>query len=127
MKLIWHYLSVCLLFFSCNDVACDIVPNTSFRVAVTDDFPTTGWKYADGGICGLIVYKSINGVIAYDRCSTIAAGSRSKVIVDGILIKDTESGAEWLLLDGSPSKTAECPLKTYRHIEMQGMVYYVSN
>lgn len=127
MKLIWHSLSICLLFFSCNDVACDIVPNTSFRVAVNDDFPTTGWKYAEGGVCGLIVYKSMNGLIAYDRCSTIDVGNRNKVIVDGILIKDIESGSEWLLLDGSPSRIAECPLKAYRNIETRGMVYYVSN
>lgn len=90
-------------------------------------FATNGWVYLDGGVCGLIVYNTGNDrLIAYDRCSTVSPEKKNRVKVEGILVVDDQSGATWLLKDGSPTHIAECALRQYG-VNKQGSLYYVYN
>ena len=117
---------------SCGKSGCNVIPNMSFtttldRVNHSEIYAVTGWSYAEGGICGLIVYNTgAQGLIAYDRCSTVNSSQKNRVIVEGNMVVDPESGAKWLLMDGSPAAIAECPLKPYQ-VRKNGDYYTVSN
>lgn len=118
-----------LLGSSCKESGCNtdfnyttfkttLSPQQSSQVAIAN-----GWTYTEGGACGLIVYHTTEGLKAYDRC---APTSRHKLTVDGFFAVDTESGSRWLLLDGSPSAIAECPLQQYR-VQKVGELIVISN
>lgn len=120
-----------LLIYSCGKGGCNVVPNVSFSITISqgshpDVFKAGGWSYSSGGACGLIVYNGRDGVVAYDRCSTVNVGQKTQVFVEGFEIIDRESGAKWLLLDGSPSHIAECHLKPY-YVNQRGAYYSISN
>ncbi|SFS69207.1 hypothetical protein [Sphingobacterium wenxiniae] len=124
-----------LLLWSCSGGSCNVVPDRSFNTNINQAehigvFATNGWAYADGGYAGLIVYnmgtQSNPQLIAYDRCSTVNPEKGNRVYVEGMLIVDRESGAKWLLRDGSPAELAECPLKPYR-VGQSGNIFYVQN
>ncbi|WP_022829396.1 hypothetical protein [Sphingobacterium paucimobilis] len=116
---------------SCGSGGCNVVPNVTFQVTLSqgsspDLYRPGGWAYADGGVCGLIVYNDGGNVIAYDRCSTVNIQQRNRVEVNGFEVVDSASGAKWLLLDGSPAHIAECHLKPYR-VSKSGDFYKIYN
>lgn len=124
-------LFIALIHIGCNDVGCNVISNTTFNTTLSQAehpkiFVSNGWEYVQGGICGLIVYNNGDGLLAYDRCSTVGKSSRNTLSVDGFQILDAVSGAKWLLLDGSPSYLAECPLQRY-NVRKQGNFYVVTN
>lgn len=134
MKRVGVYIAFILslvLIWGCGGNGCNVVPNVSFNITVTQGshpnlFRAGGWAYANGGVCGLILYNSGGDVIAYDRCSTVDIGQRNQVEVEGFEVVDRVSGAKWLLIDGSPSHIAECHLKPYR-VSKNGAFYSVAN
>lgn len=102
--------------------------NVSFKITLSPEQAVSlktpnGWVYAEGGNCGLIVYNADGRTVAYDRC---AAGKSSKLTVDGFVAVDSESGAKWLLKDGTPIHIAECPLQSYS-VRKEGEFIIVSN
>ncbi|NGM63191.1 hypothetical protein G5B30_14875 [Sphingobacterium sp. SGG-5] len=124
---------ICCLFCSigCGDGACNVIPNVTFRTNINrgehlNVYSPGGWSNASGGVRGLIVYNTGDGLIAYDRCSTVNPEQQNRVEVDGLSIIDPASGAKWLLMDGSPTHIAECSLKRY-NVRKDGDSYYVSN
>lgn len=120
-----------LLIWSCGKGGCNVVPNVSFSVTISqgsnpDVFRPGGWSYSNGGACGLIVYNNGTDVLAYDRCSTVNVTQKNQVVVEGFEIIDKASGAKWLLLDGSPSHIAECHLKPY-YVSKRDNFYSITN
>ena len=74
----------------------------------------TGYGYA-----GLILYRSSEGIMAYDRCSTVNPEKKCAVTLDDptISVTDLCSGAKFLLMDGSAAKApAQYPLRRYQVI-----------
>lgn len=131
----WRYIIVgfCLMSLSgCFGGGCNVIPNVTFHTSLNrgshlNIYSPQGWAYATGGVCGLIVYNTGNGLIAYDRCSTVSPEKKNRVKVEeGVLIVDDESGAKWLLMDGSPTHIAECALRRYS-VQKSGDNYIVSN
>src|SRR5690606_25467934 len=115
----------------CGDGGCNVIPNVTFRTNINrgshvNVYSPHGWSNASGGVRGLIVYNTGDGLVAYDRCSTVNPEQRNQVEVDGLLIVDRSSGAKWLLMDGSPTHIAECSLRRY-NVRKDGDSYYVSN
>ncbi|MHC8947609.1 hypothetical protein [Sphingobacterium hungaricum] len=127
-----------LIFFnSCGDGSCNVVPSVSVYSQLSqgsnpEAFVVGGSATLAGGVSGILVYcSSMTGInynfIAYDRCSTVNPEERNQVILkDAYTIQDPVSGAEWLLVDGSPAKIATCPLKPYV-VTRVGSIYYVQN
>lgn len=124
-----------ILLASCKNNNCNVLPdvniqNTFSQANAGSAFNPQGWSYLGGGVAGLIVYNmSASGqenFIAFDRCSPVNPQERNQVEVNGYVVEDPESGAQWLLKDGSPLKIAECPLKAYRVTKM-GNSYTVVN
>lgn len=134
MTKIFRYCVIVLftaLFAGCAGGACDVLPDVTFHTSLNrashiSIYSPNGFEYANGGVCGLIVYNSGNGLVAYDRCSTVDPGSRNRVRVEGLQIIDEKSGAKWLLTDGSPTHIAECSLRRYS-VRRNGDNYIVSN
>ncbi|MGN0002142.1 MAG: hypothetical protein ACI35V_01790 [Sphingobacterium composti] len=123
------FLFFTLLASSCKDGGCNIVLNSvSFKTTLNPDQATpvrvtNGWSYADGGKCGIIVYNTGKQLVAYDRCVPI---SNTKLLVEGFEIVDKESGAKWLLMDGTPTQSSECSLKKYG-VQTSGELIIISN
>jgi len=122
------------LFSGCFGGACDVIPNVTFRSPENlslsshpELFAPKGWVYTSGGVCGLIVHNTGDGFIAYDRCSTVDADKKNRVRVEGLQIVDDQSGAKWLLMDGTPTHVAECSLKRYNVRKGGNLYYYVEN
>ncbi|GHE36800.1 hypothetical protein [Sphingobacterium griseoflavum] len=138
MKEVTRYIAAFLtvaLLAGCGGGSCNVVPDRSFTTNINqaqhlDVFATKGWVYAQGGYAGLVVYNTGSQqdpkLIAYDRCSTVNPEKGSRVEVQGMLLVDPQSGAKWLLEDGSPAALAECPLRSYS-VGQQGNVFYVQN
>jgi len=129
----------CLLLSGCRKGGCNVVPYVPVnRVPFsTVQYPelaaTYGTKTLPGGVAGILIVNTPNGFFAYDRCSTVNPEERCAVSVseeNPLVAVDACSGAEFLLLNGSPSKIAECPLRPYT-IQQVGSgasaVYYVVN
>ena len=126
-----------LLFVSCGDGGCNVVPNvsvhTSFSQANAQQaFILNGWAYLSGGVAGIIVHNISTNTqsykfVAYDRYSPVNPEQKNQVIVASpYLIEDPVSGAQWLLKDGSPARIATCPLKPYA-VGSFGNSYIVQN
>lgn len=125
------FVFVITLFSGCFGGACDVVPNVTFHTSLNRGshiaiYSPNGMVYANGGVCGLIVYNSGDGLIAYDRCSTVDPENKNRVRVEGLQIIDDKSGAKWLLTDGSPTHIAECSLRRYS-VRRSGDNYIISN
>ncbi len=94
---------------------------------------TYGTVSLPGGVAGILVVNTPNGFFAYDRCSTVNPEEQCAVQVseeNPLVVVDPCSSAEYLLLNGSPSKIAECPLRPYAIQQVgsgAGAVYYVVN
>ncbi|NGF55654.1 hypothetical protein G5B00_03935 [Parapedobacter sp. SGR-10] len=125
------FLFSTMMLSRCGKGGCNVISEVSFNTGINQAehpgvYATNGYAYAPGGVRGLIVYNTGDGLVAYDRCSTVAPEKRNQVVVDGLLIVDEASGAKWLLRDGSPTHIAECSLRRY-NVRKSGAVYYVSN
>ena len=126
-----YLVFVAFTFVGCGDSGCNVVPNTTFNITVSQAshpnvFVAGGSAYATGGACGLILYNHNGNLLAYDRCSPVNIDAKNRVDIDGFLAVDKATGAKWLLVDGSPSSIAECPLKPYR-VSKNGLYYTVYN
>jgi|SRR5690606_3489073 len=136
MKIVGYYVPVLFCAFllsSCGKGGCNVIPDVTFNVSFSQaEHPsvlaTNGYAYVSGGVRGLIVYNTGNGLVAYDRCSTVDPGKRNQVKVDEdkYSVIDEASGAKWFLMDGSPTHIAECSLRRYS-VQKSGVIYYVSN
>ncbi|TDQ75912.1 hypothetical protein [Sphingobacterium yanglingense] len=135
MKYIGIYIAFAFLstlLGSCGSSGCNVIPNTTVHSSFSQGshpklFAAMGADYVDGGVCGLIVYNTGDGFVAFDRCSPVNPEKRNRVELYGSSIAhDPVSGAKWLLKDGSPLAIAECPLKPYR-VGKFGTTYTVSN
>ena len=121
-------LLVMLLPSACKKGGCNVIPyipvnRIPFSVAQYPKLAgANGSITLDGGVAGVIVYNTGNGFVAYDRCSTVDPERRCAVEVSSdnpLVAVDPCSKAEFILLNGSPSKLAECPLKPY-YVESVG-------
>ncbi|MFA6085120.1 Rieske (2Fe-2S) protein [Mucilaginibacter sp.] len=112
-----------MLFFSCGKTG-DVVPNVPVNLRITKTDPNAAALNAIGGsiiisgqgVAGIIIYRGINGYVAYDRCSSYQPEKQCAVTVDdtGFTVTDPCSGAKFSLTDGSPVKApATRSLKTY--------------
>lgn len=81
------------------------------------------------GVAGLMIVKTPNGYVAFDRCSTVNPEKACAVTPDdnGFTATDPCSGAKFSLLDGTPQKApAKISLKSYA-ITIAGNTLNVSN
>ncbi|PIE50381.1 MAG: hypothetical protein CSA38_03940 [Flavobacteriales bacterium] len=123
-----------LAFNSCKnrEETIDCFPNVNINVSLNLNLPAYqplqnvgGWVYINeqnAGTKGLLLIRTTNGFIAYDRNAPHICPSqdtRLKVEND-IKIICPKDGAEWILLTGEPVKIAEIPPKRY-------FVYYQPN
>lgn len=117
---------------SCFKGGCNVIPDVAFRTNINrashqNAFSPGNYAYATGGVRGVIVYNTGNGMIAFDRCSTVNPGQKNQVkVINGVEVVDEASGAKWLLKNGSPTHIAECALRIYR-VSGSGDLTYVSN
>lgn len=118
-----------LLASSCKDEGCNnIINSVNFRTTLNPKQAepvkvTNGWSYADGGNCGIIVYNTGGQLVAYDRCSPM---SKDKLLVEGFEVVDKESGAKWLLMDGTPTHLSECSLRRF-DVRSEGALIVITN
>lgn len=95
-------------------VALSIYPNDPLNFMIQS---IGGWKYVDGGLNGLILYrKSEQEFVAIERTSSVLPDNKlAKVQVqnDNFTLRDTVSKAEWRIFDGAVSKDASWPLRVY--------------
>jgi nitrite reductase/ring-hydroxylating ferredoxin subunit len=115
----------------------DVVPNVgvSFQASLSDPrlaaLKTTGGAVViDGyGVAGLIIYRSVYGYVAYDRCSSYQPQNRCAVTLDNPSLTATDpcSGSKFSLTDGSPVKApATRSLKQYA-VNTNTFEIFVSN
>ena len=141
VKVAWYIgLSVVLLLpAACKKGGCNVIPYVPVnRIPFsTAQYPELvglyGFAMLKGGVAGIIVVNTSDGFIAYDRCSTVDPERRCAVEVkeeNPLVAVDPCSKAEYILLNGSPSKIAECPLRPYA-VQQVGSgpsaVYYIVN
>ncbi len=104
------------------------LPNPAVNIAVQDTGATV--IYANGGINGIIVYQVGTTLRAYDRqdpdkCIS-EINSRLTISNSGdMLISD--SGEEFLLLNGQPTKGISCRGLIQYNASAQGQIIEVSN
>jgi hypothetical protein len=95
-------------------VALSIYPNDPLNFQIQS---VGGWKYIDGGINGILVYrKSEQEFVAIERTSSVLPDNKlAKVYVqsDNFTLSDTVSKSEWRIFDGAVSKGASWPLRVY--------------
>ena len=117
-----------MLTFACSsDLSDDPIPVASFADIVIDiSFPayvnlrnTNGFTYVNGGVRGIIVYRSIgNSFLAYERnCSFHPNEACATVNVHASLLYMTDPccSSDFSFQDGSPTGgQAWQPLRRYR-------------
>ncbi len=115
----------CLINLSCSKDDIDRVPDVPVNYSASLSFQLAKLNQIGGveiinnsnvGVAGLVLYNSGNGILAYDRCSTVNPVQRNPVfqINQTPLVEDKVSGAYFNLSDGSASKApAKRPLKQY--------------
>ena len=115
----------------------DAVPNVgvSFEASLSDPrlaaLKTTGGAVViDGyGVAGLIIYHSVYGYVAFDRCSSYQPQNKCAVTLDNPTLTATDpcSGSKFSLTDGSPVKApATRSLKQYA-VNTNTFEIFVSN
>ena len=92
-----------------------LYPNDPFNIKIQS---IGGWKYYDGGINGIIIYrKSLEEFIAIERTSSYLpdnSAAKVKVMSDNFTLRDTVSDSQWRIFDGSVIKDpAQWPLRLY--------------
>ena len=117
----------------------NVVPNVSvnFQLQLNDPkyspLRSVGSAVAiDGyGVAGVIVANTVNGYVAYDRCSAYEPEKRCAVTISdsNLTVTDPCSGSKWLLQDGTPNKApAVRSLKAYNvYIDASRNYLTVSN
>lgn len=135
---IFYFFCLVLFFAGCTGKNCNVLPDINFSITFSQAdaggaFSPGGSAYVNkGGVSGLIVHNIATSAgryefIAYDRCSPVNPQERNQIVfVNNYIAEDPVSGAQWLLIDGSPTKLAECPLKAYR-VSGMGNTYTVRN
>lgn len=130
---------ILLLAISACGKQGNVVPNVAvnFQLQLNDPkyspLRSVGSAVAvDGrGVAGVIVAYTVNGYVAYDRCSAYEPEKRCAVTIDDnkLLVTDPCSGAKWLLQDGTPNKApAVRSLKPYNvYIDASRNYLTVSN
>lgn len=130
---------ILLLALSACGKQGNVVPNVAvnFQLQLNDPkyspLRSVGSAVAiDGrGVAGVIVANTVNGYVAYDRCSAYEPEKRCAVTIDDnkLLVTDPCSGAKWLLQDGTPNKApAVRSLKAYNvYIDASRNYLTVSN
>lgn len=133
MKRILGMALVFLLFASCGKEE-DVVPNypvnynvtlVEFGISATNNILLVPNK----GVAGLMIVRTPNGYVAFDRCSTVNPEKACAVTPDenGYTATDPCSGAKFSILDGSPQKApAKISLKRY-NVFITGNTLSVSN
>lgn len=133
MKKILGIALVFLLFASCGKEE-DVVPNypvnynvtlVEFGISATNNILLVPNK----GVAGLMIVRTPNGYVAFDRCSTVNPEKACAVTPDenGYTATDPCSGAKFSILDGSPQKApAKISLKRY-NVFITGNTLSVSN
>ncbi|SOD18907.1 hypothetical protein [Pedobacter xixiisoli] len=109
-----------LLFASCGKEQ-NFVPDYPVNYNITTvEFGITATNgvllVPNRGVAGLMIVRTPNGYVAFDRCSTVNPEKACAVTPDdnGFTATDPCSGAKYLLLDGSPQKApAKTSLKRY--------------
>ncbi|MEO8884969.1 MAG: hypothetical protein ABI367_02830 [Mucilaginibacter sp.] len=115
----------------------DSVPNVgvNFEASLSDPrlaaLKTTGGAVViDGyGVAGLIIYHSVYGYVAYDRCSSYMPQNKCAVTLDNPTLTATDpcSGSKFSLTDGTPVKApATRSLKPYA-VNTNTFEIFVSN
>jgi len=115
----------CFINVSCSKDDIDRVPDVPVNYSASLSFQLSKLNQIGGvevinnasvGVAGLVLYNSGNGILAYDRCSTVNPIQRNPVfqINQTPLVEDKVSGGYFNLIDGSASKApATRPLKQY--------------
>jgi hypothetical protein len=123
-------LSLCLLLVTCRKkkeepVANHPVASVPVEISIYPNDPNNfklqgigGWMYFAGGLRGVVVYRKSNEeFVAVERTSShLPDDDRAKVQVmkDNFSLRDTISGSEWSIFDGTVTKgPAEWPLRLY--------------
>jgi nitrite reductase/ring-hydroxylating ferredoxin subunit len=125
-KLIFCLFAIfCLINPSCSKDDIDRIPDVPVNFSASLSFQLSKLNQIGGvevvnnaniGVAGLVLYNNGNGILAYDRCSTVNPIQRNPVfqINQTHLVEDKVSGAYFNLSDGSASKApATRPLKQY--------------
>ena len=144
-KALFVFITFVVFLSACNkkkqntqEIKNHPVPSVAVNVALYPGDPLNftlqgigGWKYVDGGVFGIIVYrKSQQEFIAIERASTYYpdnASAKVKVQNDNFTCKDTISGSTWQIIDATLTKgPAEWNLRTYG-TSYDGNVLRISN
>ena len=128
-----------VLIWSCMSCAKtgDVVPNVGVYFQATLADPRlaalrniNGAVEIDGyGVAGIIIFHSVNGYVAYDRCSSYQPQNRCAVKLDNPTLTATDacSGSKFSLTDGTPVKApATRALKAYA-VNTNTFEIFVSN
>ncbi|MDI1353733.1 MAG: hypothetical protein PSX36_02355 [bacterium] len=96
-------------------VSISVYPNDPLNFSIQS---IGGWKYMDGGIYGIVVYrKSEQEFVALERSSSFYPGKpEAKVFVmsDNFILRDSISESRWRIIDGGVTKgPATWPLRVY--------------
>lgn len=96
-------------------VALSIYPNDPMNWDIQS---IGGWKYFDGGINGIIIYrKSEQEFVAIERTSSQLPDdklAKAYVMSDNFTLHDSISDSKWRIFDGSVTKgPASWPLRAY--------------
>ena len=125
---IFTLLASLLVFGACNKKNTTNnhpVPYVAVALSVYPGDPSNfdlqaigGWKYIDGGLNGLVVYrKSEQEFIVLERTSSYLPNDKlAKVYVqsDNFTLRDTISDSQWRIFDGEVTKApATWPLRQY--------------
>lgn len=121
--------AISILLFSCKKKAKDNadhpVPSVPVQLTIYPGDPVNfklqaigGWMYFNGGINGVVIYrKSDQEFVALERSSSqLPNNPKAAVQVqsNNFTLRDTISGSEWRIVDGSVTKgPAEWPLRLY--------------
>ncbi len=96
-------------------VAITVYPNnvSNFKIQAIG-----GWMYLSGGIRGIILYrKSQEEFVAMERTSPYLPNDDAaivKVQPNNFTLRDTVSGSEWRIIDGTVTKgPSQWPLRLY--------------
>lgn len=110
-----------LLLGACGKNGCHVFQTVPFQYTASYTqygSLTVAGGYAEteqGGISGLIIVNTANGIKAYDRRSTVNAENGCKINVEegGQTAIDPCTQARYILINGAPASVAECPLREY--------------
>ncbi len=137
VQILCFFLVVALV--SCKKNRTHPVPSIPFDITIYTNLPSYstleavgGWAYVSGGSKGIVVYrKSFEEFVAFERHSPANEGSCEFPLTcdndNFLVLKDSCSGAQFSLLDGSLISGSEYGLRQYRAIWNGGSALRISN